>query len=115
LRFQVIQNFLQNSIKFSYQNDTIKISLFSQDGHAVIQISDNGIGMPAAIINNVFTMHKKTSSVGTEGERGTGYGMPIAYEFIKAMGGTVEIKSLEENEINLAHGTEFKIKFKLPV
>ncbi len=115
LQFQILQNFLSNAIKFSPDSATIKLEAFSENNQAVIKIIDYGIGIPSEIIENIFVMNSKTSRLGTKGERGTGYGMPIAHEFLTSMGGTVSIESTEKNEFSKNHGTTFIIKFPLSI
>ncbi|MDM9630944.1 two-component regulator propeller domain-containing protein [Robiginitalea aurantiaca] len=68
-----------------------------------IQVSDNGKGMPEEVRNKVFQPFFTTKPTG----QGTGLGLSLSYDIIKAHGGTLEVKSEE------GKGTEFIIK--LPV
>jgi signal transduction histidine kinase len=71
-----------------------------------LSIVDQGIGIPAEILENLFSLSKKTSRPGTEGESGTGFGMPLVYATMKAYGGRIEIESAENQ------GTTFKLFFR---
>ena len=51
----------------------------------------------------LFDFNERTSSTGTAGESGTGFGLPLCYDIIKAHGGEIKV----ESEVNI--GTEFNI------
>ena len=82
----------------------------AQDKDVTIIIRDEGIGMPADILKNLFDQNKHVSRKGTQGELGTGYGMPLMKTFIEEFGGKVEVSSIEKNsEQQVEHGTTFKL------
>jgi DNA-binding response OmpR family regulator/anti-sigma regulatory factor (Ser/Thr protein kinase) len=108
----VLSNIFTNAIKFSNSTSTIEISASIKDDDVCISIKDHGVGMPQAITDNLFNPSYPTSRKGTEGERGTGFGMPIMKRFVELYGGTVEVFSTEFKENELKHGTEVKITLK---
>ncbi len=106
----VISNLLTNAIKFSFNDTSIAISAKeNNDGKVVFSVKDNGIGMPAELADSVFDVNKATTREGTNGEAGTGYGMPLVQKFAKAYGGNIEVLSKEKNESTYDHGTEIII------
>ena len=72
----------------------IRISGKMRDGgKAAVSVRDFGIGIPEEILENLFSFTSKVSRSGTEGETGTGYGMPLVKRFVEAYGGSLEIGS----------------------
>lgn len=111
LRFQVINNLLSNSIKFSKNGSSIDVTLEESLEKVVLVIRDYGIGMPKKILDALFSWEEKTSRPGTNQEKGTGFGMPIVRKFVSELGHEVEVGSwVEDSEENRA-GTEFRVIF----
>lgn len=107
LHSSVINNFLTNAIKFSPTGGFISLNIRTIDQQVILTISDQGIGIPAQIINNIFDFSTQTTRKGTSGEAGTGLGLPLAKIFLNMFHATVEIKS----SITPPTGTSFIIKF----
>lgn len=110
----VLSNVLSNAIKFSYSGSAIEIFANNDDDHVYLYIRDYGIGMPPSISGNLFAMDKSTSRKGTNGEIGTGYGMPLVKRFIKAYGGSIEITSTESSDLPQGRGTRVCLILKRP-
>ncbi len=105
----VISNILTNAIKFSFNDANISISAKEEDEKVVFSVKDSGIGMPNDLLNSIFDANKATSRRGTNGESGTGYGMPLVQKFAKAYGGDIKVISKEKKESSNDHGTEIII------
>lgn len=97
-RYSVIDNLLSNAIKFSIPNNDIFIELSKKEGKINIKIINIGEYIPKDKINKLFSLTEKTTSLGTKGEKGTGFGLPIVYKFIKLMNAEIEIESLKSSE-----------------
>jgi len=89
----VIRNLINNAIKFTPKDGTITISTSSQDGRLRVSISDTGVGMSNEQVNNVFSIDKKTSTNGTNGEKGTGLGLPLCKDLLKRNHGDIWAES----------------------
>ncbi len=111
LEKQIFQNLLTNAIKFSPVTGKIAIKIEGSRAGTTVKITDHGIGMPVEIREQLFNIYAKTSRRGTNGEVGTGYGMPIVYEFVTLFAGTIEVHSVEEQEDPLNHGTTVIVTF----
>lgn len=109
----VLNNILTNAVKFSAAGSKIILSAERAHEFAILSIRDFGIGMPKEILNDIFSISKATTRQGTEGELGTGFGMPLVKRFMQAYGGKIEISSLEKTKNREAHGTEVKLFLKL--
>lgn len=78
---QVLANLISNSIKFSPNNSKIKLSIIPLDDYIALNIRDYGSGVPKDMQNDLFSLNKKTSRLGTNGEKGTGFGLPLAKKY----------------------------------
>lgn len=101
----VLMNLMSNAIKFSPMSGEIEISVYSNCTHAVVEVRDYGIGMPKRILKNLFRVDVATSRMGANGEKGTGYGMPLVHEYLKMMHGSLEVFSEEADLPDFAKGT----------
>lgn len=88
-----INNIISNAIKYSPKEKTINIFIKNSEDKIQITIQDNGIGMSPNKIQELMTSEFVSSEPGVNKEKGTGIGFSIARDFIKAQGGTIEIKS----------------------
>ena len=108
----VINNLLTNAVKFSYPSSTIRIYTQKENGTLKLAIADSGIGMSEKLLKDIFNMSKATSRPGTNGESGTGYGMPLVKKFMNAYGGEIEVESVSEKKSETEHGTIVTLIFK---
>ena len=103
----VIRNLANNAIKFTSSGGSLTISGKTAGEYDIISVKDNGVGMPPEIIETLFRIDSKHSTLGTNKEMGTGLGLILCKEFIDKHGGEITIKS------KLGHGSEFIIS--LPI
>ncbi|GAB4420889.1 MAG: hypothetical protein OHK0056_31550 [Bacteriovoracaceae bacterium] len=108
LLHQILGNLISNAIKFSLTDSVILIKIEETTDKIKISICDNGIGIPEEKLGTLFAPNFHTSTVGTSGERGTGFGLPLAKTFTTALGGTIDVISSCESK---SHGTEFILAF----
>lgn len=103
----VIRNLVNNAIKFTNENGFVSLTAKSiPNGLVQISVSDSGVGISDEYKKELFSISKKKSTNGTAGEKGTGLGLMLSFEFIKLNGGQIEIES------SLGKGTTFHTKFK---
>ncbi|MBS1919105.1 MAG: HAMP domain-containing histidine kinase, partial [Bacteroidetes bacterium] len=91
---------------------TVLISTKKENGKVQISVKDNGNGIPEKIKDKIFQPFFTTKPTGS----GTGLGLSLAYDIIKAHGGEIKIETKESKgrpDDTVGHGTEFIIK--LPV
>lgn len=106
----ILNNLLTNSIKFSYPGSRIEVSSFLENDKLILKVKDYGIGMNREHLETLFNVSKVISRRGTEGEIGTGYGMPLIQKFVHEYGGDISVLSSEDEQ---DHGTEVTIILKL--
>jgi len=109
---QVICNILSNCIKFSAEKSDILVHTKVVENQVHLIIKDHGIGIPTALLKKIFDPLATTTREGTEGEKGTGFGMPIAKRSIEMIGGNIHVTSRTLKEHKEDHGTIFKITFQ---
>ncbi len=95
LRNQVIGNLILNAIKFSDKGSEIIVKCNVVTEFLELSVIDKGIGIPENLLNTIFDPSRNASRKGTEGENGTGFGMPIVKALIEGMNGSINIESSE--------------------
>jgi NtrC-family two-component system sensor histidine kinase KinB len=86
----VLNNFLTNGIKYSFENSTIEMSVYKKDNSIIFSVKDNGKGIPKEYQPKLFDRYFKVP--GTN-EKGTGLGLAISKDFIEAQGGNIWVES----------------------
>jgi signal transduction histidine kinase len=108
----VLMNILTNAIKFSKKNSVIQFDIIVQENNVQLIVKDFGVGIPPKLLPVLFSKHRPTTHLGTEGEKGTGLGMPIMKMFLDKFNAKVEVESTHESVKNDESGTTFTIHFK---
>lgn len=102
---RVILNLVSNSIKFTKKGGTIFTRIKVELDLVIIEIGDNGEGMSEEFVKKAFNKYEMEERAKTYNPNGSGVGLFVVYNLIKAQNGNVEIKSEEGN------GTTFRISF----
>ena len=89
----IIRNLVANAVKFSHRNGTIELNSHVHLNNLVIEIKDNGVGIRKESQEKLFSTDVKTSTAGTESEKGTGLGLLICKEFIEKHQGRIWVES----------------------
>ncbi|MDT0605780.1 hybrid sensor histidine kinase/response regulator [Croceitalea rosinachiae] len=89
----VLRNLLSNAIKFTPVKGTINVNAIANSGALIIEIEDNGQGIPKEDISKVLNPNEHFSKLGTEKEPGTGLGLILCQNFIQKNGGSLNIRS----------------------
>lgn len=89
----VLRNLISNAIKFTDRGGTVRVAAESHASDVTISVSDTGVGIPAAMEEQLFDMNQQVSRSGTEGENGTGMGLHICRELVEADGGEIWVES----------------------
>lgn len=92
----VFYNLVSNAVKFSKIHGEVKISIKLNDMQTVeIQISDDGIGIPAEQISGIFDRFYQVDNSSTRNYEGTGIGLALVKELIELHKGKVTVTSIE--------------------
>jgi signal transduction histidine kinase len=91
--YSVLQNLLNNAIKFSFPGTDICVETRHTDGFASVSVTDSGIGLTPESQAKLFLYDQHFMSKGTAGEVGTGLGLILCKDFVEKNGGTIRVKS----------------------
>ncbi|WP_158557162.1 sensor histidine kinase [Mucilaginibacter conchicola] len=105
----VVRNLISNAIKFSYPGGKIQIRTEKKDHTGLIAVHDEGKGIPAEKQAELFSEGQLSSTYGTKGEKGTGLGLMLSWDFIRANHGRIWCESREGD------GTTFFISLPLAI
>jgi signal transduction histidine kinase len=109
----VLNNLITNAVKFSERNSEIVVKAAPLgDRQTSLAVIDRGVGIPEPMLTTIFDLKEITTRAGTEGEEGTGFGMPLVQKFVHAFGGTIEVRSKDAESHPDDHGTEVIIILK---
>lgn len=92
---QVITNLLTNANKYTKKGGEITISILYKDNDVVMQITDNGYGIPAAEQDKIFARFFRATNVMRQETDGTGLGLYLAKAIVESSGGKIWFKSTE--------------------
>jgi signal transduction histidine kinase/CheY-like chemotaxis protein len=90
---QVFANLLNNAAKYTNHGGLITISSSCQNGEAVVSVKDNGIGIAANLLNQVFDMFMQVDRSTRRSQGGLGIGLTLVKSLVQMHGGSVEAKS----------------------
>ena len=84
---RMVENLVVNAVRHTPRGSRVEIRARSTDGHVVIEVEDDGAGIPAEVRDSVFEMFAK-GTTGRARAEGTGVGLALVREFATLMGGT---------------------------
>lgn len=90
---QVFSNLIENAIKYSPDNSRILVTTEEVDGRVVIQVADQGIGIPEADLPHVFAKFYRSRAAKSSTIKGSGLGLYLAKYFVELHSGTISVDS----------------------
>lgn len=99
---QVFANLLNNAAKYTAENGTITINAFQENNKIVISVKDNGIGISAKMLPNVFELFTQDKHPVDPNTRGLGIGLAMVKNLVELHGGSVKAFSAGHKQ-----GSEF--------
>ena len=100
---RVIDNIMNNAIKYSPDGGTITVRLKQNQNWVLLSISDQGLGIPRKDLGKIFDRFYRADKARSRAQGGTGLGLAIAKEIVTAHGGRIWADSRE------GHGSTFYI------
>jgi signal transduction histidine kinase/ligand-binding sensor domain-containing protein len=100
----IVENILNNALKFTPRGGTVTLECKSDEAAGTertvrIVVRDTGVGIPPEKIPGLFRVGERHRSAGTDGERGSGFGLALCSDLARLQGGRIEITS------EVGHGT----------
>jgi PAS domain S-box-containing protein len=105
---QVLQNLVQNAVKYSPQGSTIWVKVARRAGEVVVSVRDQGIGVPASVVPELFRPFYRARNVDPD-IGGLGIGLYVVKEIVTLHGGSVQVASSE------GEGSTFSVRLPLSV
>ena len=93
---EVLANLIDNAAKFSPPDAPILVEVRREDGHAILEVSDRGPGVPLDRVEDVFERFARWRPAGYEETPGAGLGLYLARAHVRAHGGQIEIADHDE-------------------
>lgn len=100
-------NLLQNAFKYTGEAKRIAVRALRDDGHVVIEVEDNGVGIPRRELRRIFERFYRVDSSLTRTTEGSGLGLSIAQRIMQAHGGRISVDS------TVGHGSTFRLHFPI--
>ena len=91
----ILRNLISNAVKFTKIGGQINVKATACPGGVKFSVADNGQGIPKDKISQLFDKNSNYTTYGTAGEKGTGLGLNICYDFALKHGGQLWVESEE--------------------
>jgi signal transduction histidine kinase/FixJ family two-component response regulator len=92
---QVLQNLIQNAIKYSPEGGLVSLEIERRDEMARIAVTDQGLGIPPSGLSQLFSRFYRAPNANVQNISGMGVGLYVVKEIVALHGGTVEVTSVE--------------------
>jgi signal transduction histidine kinase len=99
----IVRNLLSNAIKFTPEEGVITVSTYEIEDKVCLTIADSGVGINDKQLAEIFKIDNRTSTRGTNKEKGTGLGLKLCKQFIELIGGDINVVS------KVGEGSQFNI------
>jgi len=106
---QVIVNLLDNAIKYTPAGGRVRLSVQREPGYAVLEVTDDGIGIPAEALPHVFKRFFRVDGSRSREQGGAGLGLAIVKSICSAHGADIEVIS------TVGRGSTFRLRQPLAV
>ena len=90
---RVLDNLVDNAVKYSPTGGDVVIEVASEDAHATVSVTDNGIGIPASELGRIFEPYRRGSNASML--RGIGLGLAGCRAVLEQLGGELTVESTE--------------------
>ena len=104
---RLVVNLLDNAVKYNRPEGTVSLRLSQADGHALLEVSDTGIGIPQDALSRIFERFYRVDKGRSRDEGGTGLGLAIVKHVAQTHGGQVEVES------RIGKGSTFRVRLPL--
>lgn len=98
----VLRNLVTNAVKFTLPGGKVTITACLRNDFVEIEVTDTGVGMPPNKVSDLFKLDRRTSTNGTAGERGSGFGLLLCRDLVERLGAELTVCSA------VNHGTTFR-------
>ena len=104
-----LSNIIGNAIKYNNMDGIVEITVDEDKDNIIINVCDNGIGIPEEEIDKIFTDFFRASNIKHSGLEGSGLGMSVVKQIVERHKGTINVQSPSDLSTNKYPGTSVKI------
>lgn len=105
---EVLVNLLHNAVKYTPEGGTIEVGCEPDDGHVLLHVSDNGIGIQEELLPRIFEIFTQADRSLDRSQGGLGIGLSLAHRLVVLQGGTLQARSA-----GLGLGSTFTVRLPL--
>ena len=105
---RAVSNLIDNAIKYTPERGRIHVTAMAEEDAVVIEISDNGIGIPPEDLSRVFERFYRVDRSRSREMGGTGLGLSIVKHVVQVHGGAIDVSSTP------GQGSNFRLKLPIP-
>lgn len=102
---QILANLVNNAIVYTPDKGKVTVTIYKEDENAVIEVSDNGIGIPEDEQGRIFERFYRVDKARSRNSGGTGLGLSIVKYLVENLNGSITVRS------KYGLGTTFTLKF----
>jgi two-component system CheB/CheR fusion protein len=105
---QVVVNLVNNSVKYTPDGGTIRLTVGRDGNHAVLSVRDSGVGIPREMLPHVFELFVQSDDSLDRSDGGLGVGLSLVKSIVELHGGSVSAHSAGHHQ-----GSEFTVRLPL--
>jgi signal transduction histidine kinase len=99
----LLSNLVDNALRYTQNRGMVRVCLDSSEGRVVLQVADNGRGIPSSELHRIFERFYRVDKARARHSGGTGLGLAIVRHVAEGHGGTIEVES------ELGRGSTFTV------
>ena len=103
--YQVVFNLMENAVKYNRPQGRVEVEVLDDEAVTVLRVRDTGIGIPQGQLPHIFGRFYRVDKTRSRATGGTGLGLSIVAEWVKSLGGRIDVRS------EYGKGTEFSVRF----
>lgn len=92
----IVSNLMTNAVKYAHPNGKLQLSYELKGNMVEVIVADEGIGVPEAEIQKLFTKFYRATNAQTHQTEGTGLGLYVVKQSVEQLGGSISVSSVEE-------------------
>ena len=110
---QILFNLIGNAVKFT-EKGLVRVFAEDKGSHVVVHIQDTGMGIPADRLDDIFRSFEQVDGTRARNHGGSGLGLPITRKLVELQGGTIHVRSVENQGSTFSFTLQKGLTIKKP-